>query len=156
MNLLLWRCFPVNLLWYFLKKGGWGINLQELQKYNVCAFEWPADSPDVNPIESKWNISKKNLKKIAQKKLSQLWEHCSMFEWNLNQHLCKANRIECHDISQFLSRSQIVQPNITFIYLFHKDYRSKTYVKKLAWSNIFVTTTSYLNNNNKTENNEVK
>lgn len=45
-----------------------------LEENNVPVLEWPANSPDMNPIESLWNILKRNVRNKAPQTLGQLKE----------------------------------------------------------------------------------
>lgn len=52
-----------------------------IQEYGINQIEWPARSPDLNPIENLWGVLKKRVRKQAPKTLKEL-KKVVINEWN--------------------------------------------------------------------------
>lgn len=62
---------------------------------NITVLKWPAQSPDINPIEHLWSILKRKLEAYKNQPISQaeLWQRCEA-EWeNISKEECR-NLIE--------------------------------------------------------------
>ncbi len=59
------------------KVGNW------LKDHKICVLDWPAKSPDLNPIEHLWDHLKRQLAKYPREAsgVHELWE-CVQKEWN--------------------------------------------------------------------------
>ena len=60
-----------------------------LQQHEIPVLEWPAQSPDLNPIENAWHYIKHQLRKETIKNLDDLWAKIQE-KWNsLSPQYCR-------------------------------------------------------------------
>ena len=52
-----------------------------LRKWNATVLPWPAQSPDLSPIENLWSLVSRKLQGRVFSKPDQLWE-AVQWEWN--------------------------------------------------------------------------
>ena len=63
--------------------------MQFLSQEGITVMKWPAQSPDLNPIENLWKVIGDNAMKKSPKTVDELW-NALLEEWeNVDQALCK-------------------------------------------------------------------
>ena len=44
-----------------------------LEDHNICLIDWPANSPDANPIENLWHIIKSKINNLGPVNAKEMW-----------------------------------------------------------------------------------
>jgi DDE superfamily endonuclease len=56
-----------------------------IQAKGITVMDWPAQSPDINPMENLWSVLKQNVQKTGPKNLQELRDSIEK-EWSLIGH----------------------------------------------------------------------
>lgn len=59
-----------------------------LFRNNINVLEWPAQSPDLNPIENLWGIIKRKLRGVRVKSKNELWEIIEEVWNDIDEQIC--------------------------------------------------------------------
>ena len=61
-----------------------------LEENNITVLKWPAQSPDLNPIENLWNDVEEHVRAVKPKNLSDLWEEIQKAWYAIPKERCMA------------------------------------------------------------------
>lgn len=81
------------LLWRFMHdndpKHTSGLVKRWLEENKVSVLKWPAQSPDLNPIENLWNDVEAHISKVKPKNLTVLWEEIQKSWYAISKERCR-------------------------------------------------------------------
>lgn len=80
-------------------------SIEFINNQNLKLLDWPANSPDLNPIENIWSVLKNSVEKRSPKSLEEL-ERIAIEEWDKidQQNIRKTIKSMCRRIDQVLKR----------------------------------------------------
>lgn len=64
--------------------------LSFLTERNINILEWPANSPDANPIENLWHLIKSKINTLGPLTSEQMWTEIQNAWYNIPGHVCRA------------------------------------------------------------------